>query len=111
MTGMNTDSPAETAAVRLDVWLWRARFFKTRPLSAKVCESGHIRLERFGKVTRIEKASAFVRPGDRLIFALGARLVDVIVVDAGERRGPAPEAQSLYRQASASPDTATNASN
>jgi ribosome-associated heat shock protein Hsp15 len=90
---MQTDSPS----VRLDVWLWRARFFKTRALSAKACESGHIRLERFGKMTRIEKASTAVRPDDRLIFALGTRLFDVVVVDAGERRGPPPEAQGLYR--------------
>ena len=98
MAVMKTENiSAENETIRLDVWLWRARFFKTRALSAKVCESGHIRLERFGKVTRIEKASAFVRPGDRLIFALGVRLIDIVVVDAGERRGPSPEAQSLYR--------------
>lgn len=101
----------ETSSVRLDVWLWRARFFKTRALSARACESGHIRLERFGKMTRIEKASASVKPGDRLIFAIGTHLFDIIVQDAGERRGPATEAQSLYRQASAAADTDTNASN
>ena len=84
-------------SVRLDVWLWRARFFKTRALSAKMCESGHVRLERFGTVTRVEKSSQAVKPGDRLIFALGTRLVDIDVLDAGERRGPAPEAQSLYK--------------
>lgn len=85
------------ASVRLDVWLWRARFFKTRALSAKMCESGHVRLERFGTVGRVEKASQAVKPGDRLIFTLGARLIDITVVDAGERRGPASEAQTLYR--------------
>ncbi len=85
------------SSVRLDVWLWRARFFKTRALSAKICESGHLRLERFGTVSRVEKASQAVRPGDRLIFALGIRLIDIEVLDAGERRGPAPEAQMLYR--------------
>ena len=88
-----TDSPA---SVRLDVWLWRARFFKTRALAAKACESGHIRLERFGQIQRVEKAAASVKPGDRLIFALGARLIDVEIRAAGERRGPAPEAQTLY---------------
>ena len=85
------------ASVRLDVWLWRARFFKTRALSAKMCESGHVRLERFGAVTRVEKSSQAVKPGDRLIFALGTRLIDIDVLDAGERRGPAPEAQGLYK--------------
>jgi len=92
MQAMQTDS----SSVRLDVWLWRARFFKTRALSAKACESGHIRLERFGRMTRVEKASATVKPDDRLIFAIGTRLFDIVVVDTGERRGPAPEAQGLY---------------
>lgn len=90
---MQTDSPS----CRLDVWLWRARFFKTRALSAKACESGHIRLERFGKVVRVEKSSTAIRAGDHLIFSLGMRLFDIIVEDIGERRGPAPEAQGLYR--------------
>ncbi len=91
-------SPAnpETTSVRLDVWLWRARFFQTRALAAKACESGHIRLERFGKVARVEKASTSVKPGDHLIFSLGTRLIDITVADAGERRGPASEAQGLY---------------
>ena len=89
-----TDTPS---SVRLDVWLWRARFFKTRALSAKMCESGHVRLERFGTVSRVEKASQSVKAGDRLIFALGARLIDITLLDPGERRGPATEAQTLYK--------------
>ena len=86
-----------TDSVRIDVWLWRARFFKTRSLSAKFAESGHCRLERFEQVSRIEKASHAVKPGDRLIFAVGTRLFDVEILDLGERRGPASEAQTLYR--------------
>lgn len=101
---MQTDS----SPVRLDVWLWRARFFKTRSLSARTCESGHIRLERFGKVTRVEKASTTIRPDDRLIFAIGTRLIDIVVVDTGERRGPATEAQGLYRQGIETTGTDTN---
>lgn len=97
----------DLASVRLDVWLWRARFFKTRALSAKMCESGHVRLERFGQVTRVDKSSHAVKAGDRLIFALGARLIDLEIVDTGERRGPAPEAQGLYKLADSGPDTET----
>lgn len=93
MTIMQT----EFSSCRLDVWLWRARFFKTRALSTQACESGHIRIERFGKVVRVEKAATFIKPDDHLIFAIGTRLLDIIVVDTGERRGPAPEAQNLYR--------------
>ncbi len=92
-----SDTESSPASVRLDVWLWRARFFKTRALSAKACESGHIRLTRFGQTARVEKASQTVKPGDRLVFALQARLIDAEVLDIGERRGPAPEAQGLYR--------------
>jgi ribosome-associated heat shock protein Hsp15 len=88
-----TDTPS---SVRLDIWLWRARFFKTRALSAKMCDSGHVRLERFGAVSRVEKASQAVKRGDRLIFALGTRLIDITIVNNGERRGPAAEAQTLY---------------
>ena len=91
--------PESTPSVRLDVWLWRARFFKTRSLSARACESGHIRLERHGQISRVDKSSQAVKPGDRLIFSLGTRLIDVLIADTGERRGPAPEAQSLYTTA------------
>ena len=86
-----------TDSVRIDVWLWRARFFKTRALSAKFAESGHLRQERFGQMSRVEKASHAVKPGDRLIFAIGTRLFDVEILDSGERRGPAAEAQGLYK--------------
>jgi ribosome-associated heat shock protein Hsp15 len=105
MHAMQTDS----SSARLDVWLWRARFFKTRALSAKACESGHIRLERFGKVVRIEKASTAIKPNDHLIFAIGTRLFDIVVTGCGERRGPATEAQNLYRQATEGAETDTNA--
>ncbi|MDC7675424.1 RNA-binding S4 domain-containing protein [Asticcacaulis machinosus] len=82
---------------RIDVWLWRARFFKTRTLSAKFCETGHIRLIRLGHTQRVNKAGAFVKPDDQLVFALGTRLIDITVLDMGERRGPASEARTLYR--------------
>jgi ribosome-associated heat shock protein Hsp15 len=86
-----------TETCRLDVWLWRARFFKTRSLSAKACEDGLIRLTRTGQTTRVEKPAQAIKPGDHLIFALGARLIDLEVLDLGERRGPASEAQGLYK--------------
>lgn len=84
-------------SVRLDVWLWRARFFKTRALSQTFCESGHVRIERAGKVVRVEKPSVAVKVGDHLIFAIGTRLFDLRIEGVGERRGPASEAQALYR--------------
>jgi ribosome-associated heat shock protein Hsp15 len=85
-----------TEDCRIDVWLWRARFFKTRNLAARAVESGRIRLLRAGQEARIDKPGRAVRPGDGLVFALGGRLTAVRIEDVGERRGPAVEARSLY---------------
>jgi ribosomal 50S subunit-recycling heat shock protein len=81
---------------RADVWLWRARFFKTRTLAAKVCEEGRVRLTRAGVESRLDKPARTVRVGDALVFALGGRLTAVRVEALGERRGPPAEARGLY---------------
>ena len=81
---------------RVDVWLWRARFFKTRSLAARFVEDGRVRLSRAGTETRLDKPSRAVKAGDGLVFALGGRLVAVAVQACGERRGPATEARTLY---------------
>ena len=86
---------AETS-VRVDVWLWRARFFKTRSLAAKYVDGGRIHMTRGSVETRLDKPSRTIKPGDALVFALGGRLVAVKVEGLGERRGPAPEARGLY---------------
>ena len=85
-------------AVRIDVWLWRARFFKSRALAAKFVEEGRVRLTRTAIETRLDKASRTVRPGDALLFALGGRVTSLVVEAIGERRGPASEARALYSQ-------------
>jgi ribosomal 50S subunit-recycling heat shock protein len=88
-------------ACRLDVWLWRARFFKTRALAAHFLDEGRVRLIRHGAPEiRVDKASRTIRPGDALVFAIGGRLFAVTVEALGERRGPADEAHTLYREAS-----------
>ena len=87
-------------ACRLDVWLWRARFFKSRGLAAKFLDEGRVRLARQGAPeSRVDKASRTVRPGDGLVFAIGGRLIAVTVQDLGDRRGPASEARALYCEA------------
>lgn len=84
-------------ACRIDVWLWRARFFKTRSLSAKFVDEGRVRLTRPGQAeVRLDKSSRSVKPGDRLVFAVGGRLIAVQVEGLGERRGPPAEARTLY---------------
>ena len=87
---------SEPDACRADVWLWRARFFKTRSLAAKYLEEGRVRLTRAGQESRLEKPARPVKVGDQLVFALGGRLIAVTVEGLGERRGPAPEARLLY---------------
>jgi ribosome-associated heat shock protein Hsp15 len=83
-------------ACRIDVWLWRARFSKSRVLAARLAEEGRIRLARHGQWTRLDKASRTVKPGDALVFAIGGRVTAVRVVALGERRGPPSEGRSLY---------------
>lgn len=82
--------------MRADVWLWRARFFKTRSLAAKFLDEGRVRLTRAGAETRIDKCARPVKVGDHLVFAVGGKLIAVAVEALGERRGPPAEAQGLY---------------
>lgn len=82
---------------RADVWLWRARFARTRSLAAAMIERGAVRLTHNGAQTRLDKPGRAVHVGDRLVFALGGRLVDLTVEALGERRGPAAAARALYR--------------
>ena len=90
---------SEAASVRADVWLWRARFFKTRSLAAKFLDEGKVRLTRSGAETRIDKCARPVKVGDRLVFAVGGRIIAVVVEALGERRGPPEEARGLYSAA------------
>ncbi|MDP3400251.1 MAG: RNA-binding S4 domain-containing protein [Brevundimonas sp.] len=85
------------AACRIDVWLWRARFARTRTLAATMVEGGKVRLTHNGSQTRLDKPSRLVHVGDTLVFAVGGRLIDLTVEALGERRGPAEEARALYR--------------
>lgn len=90
---------------RIDVWLWRARFAKSRSLAAAMVERGAIRLTHNGIQTRLDKPSRTVHVGDGLVFALGGRLVDLQVLQVGERRGPPQEARALYSSAERDPPT------
>ena len=80
------------AAIRLDKWLWYARFFKTRSLATEQCTAGRIRVD--GNVVR--KGHHAVRPGHVLTFVQGNHVRVVRVVALGTRRGPASEAGTLY---------------
>ena len=82
----------ESLSIRLDKWLWQARFFKTRTLAAAQVSAGHLRLNGAHQA----KPAKTVGPGDVLTFAQGDLIRVIKVLAIGDRRGPAPEAQSLY---------------
>lgn len=92
MAGPGGKSGPETARLRLDKWLWQARFFKTRDLAAGVVSEGHLRLNG----QHCAKPGHGVAPGDVLTFAQGTRIRVIRVLELGTRRGPAEEAQGLY---------------
>jgi ribosome-associated heat shock protein Hsp15 len=83
--------------MRLDKWLWAARFFKTRSLAAQAIAGGKVKVDG----TRAKPART-IRPGDRLTIHIGAYEWLVEVVALAPQRGPAPVAQALYREDAAS---------
>lgn len=103
MTVSPAANGAETAALRLDKWLWQARFFKTRTLAAKFVSDGHVRIARGETTTRADKPSAAVRPGDVIVFTQNERVRIIAILACGERRGPASEARELYEDRSPLP--------
>ena len=79
--------------VRMDKWLWAARFYKTRGLAAKACELG--RVESKGQPV---KAAREVKIGDHLRVTTEGGIFEIEVLGLSDIRGPAPEAQALYRE-------------
>jgi ribosome-associated heat shock protein Hsp15 len=90
------------AGVRMDKWLWAARFFKTRSLAARACELG--RIQSNGQTA---KAAREVRIGDMLQLTNGGGDFQVEVLRLSEVRGPASVAQTLYRETEASRELRT----
>ena len=79
-------------SMRVDKWLWHARFFKTRTLASKLAAAGNIRING----QKQSRAAASIRAGDVLTFPLNQNVRVIEVVALSTRRGPAPEAQALY---------------
>lgn len=88
------EHPATLGKLRIDKWLWAARFFKTRALAAEAIESGKVLLLDGGRI----KPARAVAVGDRLDIRAGQNRYEVEVLGLCLRRGPAPEAQQLYRE-------------
>ncbi len=83
--------------VRIDKWLWAARFYKTRSLAGRACELG--RIESNGQPA---KAAREVHVGDMLRIKNDSGEFHIEVLGLSEMRGPAPVAQALYRETEAS---------
>lgn len=84
-------------SVRIDVWLWAARFFRTRALAKQAVDTGKVEVGG-----QRPKPSRAVRVGDALRIARGEEVFEVEVLGLSDERGPAPVAQRLYRESEAS---------
>ncbi len=83
-------------SMRIDKWLWHARFVKSRSLAARLCTSAGMRIGG----TAVRKAHYALKAGDVLTFPLGPHIRVIKVLALGERRGPASEARTLYQDLS-----------
>ena len=90
-------TPDDSASVRLDLWLWAARFFKTRALAKHAIETGKVEIGG-----QRAKPSRGVRVGDALVVQRLDERFEVEVLALGSVRGPASVAQGLYRESDAS---------
>jgi ribosome-associated heat shock protein Hsp15 len=87
------------ATERADKWLFQARFFRSRSLAAALISGGGLRVNGM----HAAKPAQDLRAGDTLTFAQGGRIRVIRVMALGERRGPAAEAQHLYRDLDSHP--------
>lgn len=94
---MNQGLDESHRAVRIDVWLWAARFFKTRALAKQAIENSRIKIA--GQTCKPSRA---VRIGDRLMVERAGETWDITVQGLSEQRGPASQAQALYSEDEAS---------
>ncbi len=94
---MISSGPTDMTTVRIDKWLWAARFFKTRALAARACELGRVQSNQ-----QSAKPAREVRVGDMLQIRTESGDFQVEVLVVGTVRGPASVAQTLYRETGAS---------
>ena len=88
-----TELSVPVPSVRLDVWLWAARFFKTRSLAKQAIETGKVDV-----AGQRPKSSRAVRVGEQLQISRGEERYEVEVLGLSDQRGPAPVAQQLYAE-------------
>ena len=88
-----TDKLNKLAKVRVDKWLWAARFFKTRSLAKAAIEGGKVQLD--GKRVKVSRE---ITTGDRLTIRQGWDEKSITIVALSDQRGPATTAQALYEE-------------
>ena len=92
-----TDKQTKTAKVRVDKWLWAARFFKTRSLAKAAIEGGKVQLD--GQRVKVSREIAI---GDQLTIRQGWDEKEITIRSLSDQRGPAAVAQTLYEESEVS---------
>jgi ribosome-associated heat shock protein Hsp15 len=97
MPGTERMARDEHDGVRLDLWLWAARFYRTRALAKQAIETGKVEVD-----DQRAKPARMLRGGEALRLARGEELFEVVVLALSDTRGPASVAQALYAESEAS---------
>jgi ribosome-associated heat shock protein Hsp15 len=97
VTAKALDDAGPAAGVRLDIWLWAARFFKTRALAKQAIEAGRVEVN-----AQACKPAKLVRAGDRIDLSRAQERYEIDVLALSSMRGPAPQAQQLYSESAES---------
>jgi ribosome-associated heat shock protein Hsp15 len=93
----NAFAPPGPASLRLDQWLWFARFVKSRSRASRLCTAGVVTVNGLA----VRRANHTIRVGDTIVILQGVLVRTIRVRALGERRGPPPEARSLYEETAA----------
>ncbi len=93
----------EAVSVRIDKWLWAARFYKTRSLATDAIDAGHVRRATVGSISGDRlKPALVVKVGDRFSIQRGDNVQEIAITAVSDRRGSATEAALLFKETDAS---------